>query len=187
MKTIKIGMFGGGGVGKTSITLQFVKGEFTDGYIPTIEDEFIKTIDFEGETLSIEIIDTAGQDDFQSMRFRNMSSVEGFILVYSILDPVSVSSLKEIHGEALLAKGTDSIPCIIAANKCDLRGPDSVPVADGENLAKEIGCQIYETSAKENINIQELYEGILKLLLSKNKEKKTTKKDAEPGCSCQIQ
>ena len=187
MRSIKVGMFGGGGVGKTSITLQFVKGEFTDGYIPTIEDEFIKTIDFEGEPVSIEIIDTAGQDDFQAMRYRNMGSVEGFILVYSILDPVSISSLKEIHQEALLAKSVSSIPCIIAANKCDLRDANSVPVEEGEKLGKELGCQVLETSAKENKNIQELYDGILKILLSKNKEKGTTQKDAEPKCSCQIQ
>ena len=187
MKSVKVGMFGGGGVGKTSITLQFVKGEFTEGYIPTIEDEFIKGIEYKGETVQIEIIDTAGQDDFEAMRNRFMSAVDGFVYVYSILDPSSISALKDIHQTVLLAKGTKTIPCVVAANKCDLRNADSIPESEGEALGKEFGCSVYETSAKENKNIQELYNNILELLLNKDEKKNDNKGDSEPGCKCTIQ
>lgn len=187
MKSIKVGMFGSGGVGKTAITLQFVKGEFTEGYIPTIEDEFIKSIDHKGETVQIEIIDTAGQDDFEAMRNRFMSAVDGFVYVYSVLDPSSVAALKDIHQTVLLAKGKKSIPCVIAANKCDLRNPDSIPESEGEALAKEFGCSIFETSAKDNKNIQELYANIIDLLLSKGDHSGDNGGDSEPGCNCSIQ
>lgn len=73
--SIKIGIFGGGGVDKTCLSLRYLKGEYTDSYIPTIEDEFSKVIEVDNKPISLIVIDTAGQDDFSEMRFNYYSSI----------------------------------------------------------------------------------------------------------------
>ncbi|OHS99565.1 small GTP-binding protein [Tritrichomonas foetus] len=158
-KLLHVGMYGGGGVGKTAITLQFVKGEFTEGCIPTIEDSFEKVISLNGESVKLEIIDTAGQDDFKEMRFNYMSKVDGFIFVFSVIEPISLNQVDEIHSDALKAKGTKSVPCVIAANKADLE--KTVNMEEADELSKKLGCQVFETSAKTSLNIQKIYEELV--------------------------
>ena len=65
---VNVVMLGSGGVGKTSISLRFVRGEFTESYVPTIEDEFEKIITVDGKNYLIEIVDTAGQEDFKDLK-----------------------------------------------------------------------------------------------------------------------
>ncbi|KAH0789211.1 small GTP-binding protein [Histomonas meleagridis] len=180
MRSMKIGVFGGGGVGKTAIVLQFVKNQFSLTYIPTIEDEFMKTLIYNGKTINLEIIDTAGQDDFVTMRNRYLSSVEGYVFVYSSTDIDSLHFLRGIFKSAQELKERVDIPCIIAANKADLKTDDSVPLKKGEQLAVEFGCEILETSAKDNLNIKELFQGIVKRILSSEGQ------DETPTCGCSL-
>lgn len=60
MKNYKIVILGSGGVGKSSLTLQFVENKFDERYNPTIEDQYIKHIEIDGQQCEIEILDTSG-------------------------------------------------------------------------------------------------------------------------------
>ena len=178
-QSIKIGMFGGGGVGKTCITLRFLKDEFTEGYIPTIEDFFSKTIEVDNQTVSLTIIDTAGQDDFAEMRPRYYSDVQAFVFVIDISNKQSVDELRDIFEDAK-ENATGDVIGVIAANKADLRdegGNDLIPKEDFKKYESEFGCKVFETSAKTNLNITELFKYVIHSYLEKDKPKaKTTEK-----------
>ena len=91
---IKIGVFGGGGVDKTELTLRYLKSEWTLGYIPTIEDEFAKIIDVDDKTVSLRVVDTAGQDDFAEMRYGYLAQVQGMMFYFVLLLPTKLTSVK---------------------------------------------------------------------------------------------
>ena len=83
MKVCKLVVMGTGGVGKSALILQFVSGQFPKQYDPTIEDFYTKKIDVDGSAILLEILDTAGQDEYSAMRDQYILSGEAFILVYS--------------------------------------------------------------------------------------------------------
>jgi GTPase KRas protein len=154
---IRIGMFGGGGVGKTALTLRYLRDQFVEEYIPTLADDFTKEIELNGKKLTINIIDTAGQDDFREMRASFYQSVQGFILVYSITDRNSLFEAEEIQKDICQNLNKTVVPCVIVGNKADLRDEDSVPVADGVGLAKKLQATHLETSARTGLNVNEAY------------------------------
>ena len=80
----KIVLLGSGAVGKSSLTVQFVQGVFVEKYDPTIEDSYRKQIEVDGMACILEILDTAGTEQFASMRDLYIKNGQGFIFVYSI-------------------------------------------------------------------------------------------------------
>ena len=184
---LNIGMFGGGGVGKTAITLQYVKGEFTEGYVPTIEDSFTKSVQINGTAVNVDIIDTAGQDDFKEMRYRYYQSCDGFILVYSVIDKSSLASLEELYTDIIQARGDSKpIKCIMAGNKADMKKEDSITLEEAEAVARKFNCKVLETSAKTAYNITPLYETLISDLLNLNNSNNSNNSgDKEGGC-CSI-
>lgn len=187
---IKIGVFGGGGVGKTALALQYVKGQFTEGYIPTIEDEFTKTVVIDGKTYTLAIIDTAGQDDFKEMRYRYFQECQVFIFVFSIVDTASLSGAEDIWVDACTSTGQSSLKCILAANKEDLRsemGSNVVSEEEGQALANKLKCKLVSTSAKTGTGVQDLFEGAVRAHNGgSSKGAAKTKSGGETGC-CEIQ
>ena len=185
---LNIGMFGGGGVGKTAITLQYVKGEFTEGYVPTIEDSFSKSVPINGKAVTVDIIDTAGQDDFKEMRYRYYQSCDGFVLVYSVIDRSSLETIDELYNDIMTARGDSKpIKCIIAGNKADMKREDSIPIEEAQVLGNKFHCKVLETSAKTALNITELFETLINDLLNLNNSNANSNgaSDKEGGC-CSI-
>ena len=91
----KVVVLGGGGVGKSAITLQMVNGYFVPMWDPTIEDRYIREIQVDGAVCQMEILDTAGQDEFKSIRDIYYRCGDGFILVYSITDAATLDDVEE--------------------------------------------------------------------------------------------
>jgi GTPase KRas len=154
----RIVVVGAGGVGKSSLTIQFIKGAFTSAYDPTIEDSYRKQVVVDGEHLVLDILDTAGQEDFSAMRSSYVRTGQGFLCVYSITSEASVKELRSYHGTILRAKNADKVPMIIIGNKCDLSEMREVPVELCASLGEEFGCPSFESSAKDNINVTEGFE-----------------------------
>jgi small GTP-binding protein len=155
---VRLGIFGGGGVGKTAIILRYVRGEFTEEYIPTLADDFSKDITVGGKPIHLDIIDTAGQDDFREMRSSFYSSVQGFVLVYSVIDRNSLFDVEEIHKDILNCLVKTEVPCVLIGNKVDLKDDESISTEDGQNLAKKFGAKLLETSARTGEKINEAFE-----------------------------
>ena len=100
---------------KGALTVQFVQGIFVPTYDPTIEDSYRKTISIGTSSFVLEILDTAGTDQFQIMRDIYIKNGQGFVLVYSIISQTSFEALPEMYEQILRIKDCDSvsIPVII--------------------------------------------------------------------------
>eukprot|EP00168_Porphyra_purpurea_P002407 TRINITY_DN12750_c0_g1_i1.p2 TRINITY_DN12750_c0_g1~~TRINITY_DN12750_c0_g1_i1.p2 ORF type:complete len:190 (-),score=33.80 TRINITY_DN12750_c0_g1_i1:114-683(-) len=108
----KIIIVGCGGVGKSALTLQFMYGDFVEEYDPTSADSYRKVMEIDGQELNIDILDTAGQEDYAAMRDNYYRTGEGFMCVYSIVMEDSFDKLEHFF-EAILRvtdEGLDSLP-----------------------------------------------------------------------------
>lgn len=187
---ITVGIFGGGGVGKTSISLRFANGTYYEEYTPTVEEFFNKDIEVKGKTYSLEIIDVSGQEDLYAIRHKNISICDGVILVYSINDARSVEEVKMIHEDVLNNKG--KIPFVLMGNKEDLRDDTCVSIDVGKNLAENFQCMHFLSSAKNNTNIKEsiqyISEKVVEQMHSKggNKTNDKEKTDKTEGGCCNV-
>jgi len=176
----KIVVLGGGGVGKSALTIRLVTDNFLDEYDPTIEDSYRKQVDIDGETVLLDILDTAGQEEFASMQDQWIREGQGFLLVFSVCNQSTFEELEEFHRKILRVKDVTSVPMAIAGNKCDLRDPadkNQVKKEDAEKMASKFGCKYFETSAKEKMNNEEcFYQVAREIRKIQDRRKKTVKK-----------
>eukprot|EP00732_Lithocolla_globosa_P002915 Lithocolla_globosa_v1_NODE_2094_length_2172_cov_203.718942.p1 type:complete len:186 gc:universal NODE_2094_length_2172_cov_203.718942:812-1369(+) len=162
----KIVMLGSGGVGKSALTVQFVSGIFVENYDPTVEDSYRKQIAIENDPYMLEILDTAGTEQFTSMREIYMKNGEGFILVYSVISQSTFSDLDDLHKQVLNVKDAPHVPMVLAGNKCDLEGKRVVEKSAGEAKAKALKTEFFETSALKKTNVDEAFFSLVKQMRS---------------------
>lgn len=101
MSSLRIIVMGIGGVGKSAITNRFVGGRWIEKYDPTVEESYQTTVDVDGRALQVEILDTAGQDEYTALRETFLHTGDGFLLVYSITDDQTVEELRAIREQIL--------------------------------------------------------------------------------------
>ncbi|KRX49103.1 Ras-related protein Rap-1 [Trichinella murrelli] len=107
MREFKVVVLGSGGVGKSALTVQFVSNTFIEKYDPTIEDFYRKEIEVEGQPCVLEILDTAGTEQFASMRDLYIKNGQGFVIVYSISSQQTFHDIKVLRDQILRVKGSD--------------------------------------------------------------------------------
>jgi len=157
MPETKLAVVGGGGVGKTALTLQFTGNYFVDEYDPTVEDVYRKQVSVDGEVALLEILDTAGQEEYSSMRDQYMRNGQGFLLVYDVTSLKSIDDVQEFHKSILRVKDADYFPMVLVGNKRDMTEFRAVPTSDGSNVAAGWGCPFFEASAKLRENVDEAF------------------------------
>jgi small GTP-binding protein len=162
MGDCKIVVFGAGAVGKSALTIQFVQGYFITDYDPTIEDSYKRVLAIDNENVQLDILDTAGQDDFAPMRTSYMRQGKGFIIVYAIDDRASFEEVEVFHRDLTRTKGTSNVPVVVCGNKCDLEDKRVVSKTEGEELAAKLQATFFETSALANINIENAFRALVK-------------------------
>ncbi|KAK5864249.1 hypothetical protein PBY51_001207 [Eleginops maclovinus] len=178
MREYKLVVLGSGGVGKSALTVQFVQGIFVEKYDPTIEDSYRKQVEVDGQQCMLEILDTAGTEQFTAMRDLYMKNGQGFALVYSITAQSTFNDLQDLREQILRVKDTEDVPMILVGNKCDLEDERVVGKEQGQNLARQwSNCAFLETSAKSKINVNEIFYDLVRQINRKTPmEKKKTKK-----------
>ncbi|CAE6502299.1 unnamed protein product [Rhizoctonia solani] len=190
----KLVVVGGGGVGKSALTIQFIQSHFVDEYDPTIEDSYRKQCVIDDEVALLDVLDTAGQEEYGAMREQYMRTGEGFLLVYSITSRNSFEEISTFHQQILRVKDRDSFPMIVVANKCDLEyerqvgmngrclaivgwnAGSSATLTEGRDLAKHFNTKFIETSAKQRINVDEAFTNLVREIRRYNKDQQ-----ARPG------
>ncbi|KZP31025.1 ras-domain-containing protein [Athelia psychrophila] len=166
---------GSGGVGKSALTLQFIQGQFTDKYDPTVEDSYRKKCVVEDELVILDIVDTAGQEEYEAMREQYMRTGAGFLLVYSIESRASFEKINMFHRQILRVKDKVFVPVVVVGNKLDLEPIRKVGKNEGGDLARHFGCKFLETSAKNCINIDEAFTGLVREIRRHNQERWTNR------------
>lgn len=162
LKEYKLVVVGGGGVGKSALTIQLIQSHFVDEYDPTIEDSYRKQCTLDGELVLLDILDTAGQEEYSAMREQYMRTGEGFLLVYSINSRTSLEELQSFYEQIQRVKDSDFVPVLVVGNKCDLEIERQVSYEEGLSLAKSFNCPFLETSAKQRINVEEAFYGLVR-------------------------
>ncbi|WWD16695.1 hypothetical protein CI109_101125 [Kwoniella shandongensis] len=157
----KLAAVGGGGVGKSALTIRFVTSQFSEqGYNPTIEDSYRKQFVVDDEAVTLEILDTAGQ----AMADQWYTFGSGFLLVYSITDRPTFESLPHFHREILRVKDRDYVPCVVVSNKCDLGRLRAVGQMEGRELARSLSAPFIECSAVDGVNVDIAFRQLVKLV-----------------------
>ncbi|CAN1235292.1 Ras-related protein Rab7 [Linum perenne] len=167
---LKVIVLGDSGVGKTSLMNQYVHNKFSQQYKATIGADFVtKELQIDDKLVTLQIWDTAGQERFQSLGVAFYRGADCCVLVYDVNSMRSFDSLENWHDEFLKqANPADpkSFPFILLGNKIDV---------DGEKRAKDWcaskgNIPYFETSAKEDYNVDPAFLCIAKAALSNEHE-----------------
>jgi len=186
-EVIHLCMLGAGAVGKSALTLQFIQGQFVADYDPTIEDAYRKHIHIDDNPLLLDVLDTAGQEDFVALRTSWMRGRDGFVLVFSVVDHKSFEELQSFYDQLMEVYEENVPPFVLVGNKCDL-DPNSIINKNNDNknnnqisnyqrrvsfeeaseLARRWHAVRYiETSAKTGFHVQDMFGGLVRQIISK--------------------
>ncbi|ELP90342.1 hypothetical protein EIN_191220 [Entamoeba invadens IP1] len=164
MSRIRIIIFGCQGVGKSSITIQLVCNYFEENYDPTIQDSYRTSIFVDREMVLLDVLDTAGDEEFPMFYEEYIRSSNGFVIVYSITSNttfLNVDMFRNYIYRVLEKDLSEHIPIVLCGNKCDLELERQVFTNDAKKVADEWKMLFYETSAKNNTNIIEMFQGLV--------------------------
>ncbi|KAJ7123354.1 P-loop containing nucleoside triphosphate hydrolase protein, partial [Mycena filopes] len=175
-------VLGAGGVGKSALTVRFVRDVFVENYDPTIEEQYHRPMMVDNELSSLEVLDTAGAEQFTSLNEVYIKSGRGFVLVFrqvsrspsshfpisrdaasnSLTQEVSLKEVESLRKQIFRIKGSESVPIVVVGTKSDLVSEREVPTTTIESLASRWNLPFYETSAKRNWHINDVFEDLLR-------------------------
>ena len=150
-------VIGKGVVGKSSLTYRFINYKVPQGHDPTIEDRYKTSTKIKEHLYNIEILDTAGEDDYQNMMDMWINFGEGFLLVFALNDKESFNIIKSKRERVLKGKHGQETPMVLVGNKQDLRDRQ-VSYEEAKQLADLWKIEYIETSAKTGLNCKEAFE-----------------------------
>uniref|UniRef100_A0A6B2LKL9 Uncharacterized protein n=1 Tax=Arcella intermedia TaxID=1963864 RepID=A0A6B2LKL9_9EUKA len=104
----------------------------------------------------LDILDTAGQDEYSAMRDQYMRTGQAFLFVYSVDSRNSFDALEEFREALLRAKDTEKVPLVLCANKADLSN-HKVQKTEGAALSRRWDVPFFETSAFTRQNVEEAF------------------------------
>lgn len=163
----KLVVVGDGGVGKSALTIQFFQNVFIEDYDPTIEDSYIQHTQIDKQWCVLDVLDTAGQEEFGAMREQYMRKGDGFLLIYSVIDHQSFENVRRFYTQILRVKDRDTYPMVLVGNKIDLVGQRVVSEEQGRALARSWRIPFIETSAKNPpVNVDVAFTEIIRVIRS---------------------
>ncbi|KAF8140034.1 small GTPase superfamily [Boletus edulis] len=163
MDSWRVAVLGDGGVGKTALAVQFTLNCFVETYDPTIEDAYRKQLIVDNKMCFVEVIDTAGQEEYATLRDQWVREGQGFILVYSIASRSTFERLEVFRQSMLKVKRQKPI-FMLVGNKCDKTYEREVSREEGIALARTFGCEFMETSARTAYNVELLFTNLVRAL-----------------------
>ncbi|KAK4878058.1 hypothetical protein RN001_010564 [Aquatica leii] len=167
----KLLIIGDSGVGKSSLLLRFADNTFSGSYITTIGVDFkIRTVSIDGQRIKLQIWDTAGQERFRTITSTYYRGTHGVIVVYDVTNGDSFANVKRWLHE--IEQNCDVVNRILVGNKNDCPDRKVVLTEDAKRFADTMGIQLFETSAKDNINVEEMFISVTRLVLRAKLEMK---------------
>ena len=180
----KVVLIGETGVGKTCIINQFMTGEFKEDSLPTLTCQFCKKkFKFQDDkSITIDIWDTAGQEQYRSLNRLFYKNAKAVVLVYDVTNKASYEEIKNYWSGQIKQYCDNSIIIALAGNKSDLYEDRQVQDEEAEKYAKSINAIFASTSAKNDSGINELFENIsMKMLKAEEKTKKDEPENVKKG------
>ena len=176
----KILSLGDSEVGKTSIFMRYTDDKFDNNGLPTLGVDLIyKYIKIDNKNIRLDLWDTAGEERFRNITKNYYNGAHGIIFVYDLTNYQSFKILKEWIDEVKENVSSDS-EMIIAGNKADLEDRRQVTKEMLENFSKQYNLNYFEISAKSGEGINEIFNFLVKQLLTKNKTGVVSSEKGDP-------
>lgn len=169
---VKVCIIGESDVGKTSLSMRYCQGEFSENSTPTIGASFLQhRVSKDGMDISLQIWDTAGQERFRSMAPMYYRGAKAAILVFDVTNEESfrrsMSWLRDLKAHA----DPDVVVCI-AGNKFD-KGP-TFDLKAVEEYSNSVDASFLRTSAMTGDNVDALFDILTTQIIANLKEKLNT-------------
>ncbi|XP_071959758.1 ras-related protein rab7-like [Antedon mediterranea] len=171
---LKVIILGDSGVGKTSLMNQYVNKKFSNQYKATIGADFLtKEVMVDDRLVTMQIWDTAGQERFQSLGVAFYRGADCCVLVFDVTSPNSFKSLDSWRDEFLIQaspRDPENFPFVVLGNKIDLENR-MVSTKRAQNWCdSKNSIPYFETSAKDNIHVDQAFQTIAKNALAQEPE-----------------
>ncbi|KAL8180728.1 UNVERIFIED_CONTAM: hypothetical protein K2H54_032105 [Gekko kuhli] len=177
MQTIKCVVVGDGAVGKTCLLISYTTNAFPEEYIPTVFDNYSAQMTMDGRMVSLNLWDTAGQEEYDRLRTLSYPQTNVFVICFSIGSPSSFANVRhKWHPE--VSHHCPNVPILLVGTKRDLRSnvemvkklkeQSLAPTTpqQGVSLAKQIGAVKYlECSALNQEGVREVFAEAVRAVL----------------------
>eukprot|EP01117_Protostelium_nocturnum_P016294 TRINITY_DN6416_c0_g1_i2.p1 TRINITY_DN6416_c0_g1~~TRINITY_DN6416_c0_g1_i2.p1 ORF type:complete len:177 (-),score=52.17 TRINITY_DN6416_c0_g1_i2:114-644(-) len=162
---VKIAVLGSGVTGKGTLVYQYIWNKFLETSDPDLENVYRKDVEFKGERIAVEVLDTPGQEEFEQLRNQWIQWCDGFIMTYYINDRRKLKELIELDlvGKSFRVKGT--IPILMLGVMKDLEDEREVTQIEAEALANRLGVGFMEASSKTRENVEEAFNFLIERIL----------------------
>lgn len=178
--TFKYIIVGDSSVGKSSILMQFIDKKFNQTHDMTIGVEFgSKIIEVDKRLFKIQIWDTAGQEAFRSITRAYYREAAAVLLVYDVSNAVSFRSLDSWLYDVNMMTNNPHI--VLVGNKSDLDEKRKITYEQGKAFADKHGMVFVETSAKDRVNIDEVFSIVANNIVKQIDNKQINIQDTNNG------
>ncbi|KAK6486581.1 UNVERIFIED_CONTAM: hypothetical protein FKN15_009229 [Acipenser sinensis] len=178
MQSIKCVVVGDGAVGKTCLLISYTTNAFPKEYIPTVFDNYSAQVTVDGRTISLNLWDTAGQEEYDRLRTLSYPQTNVFVICFSIASPPSYENVKhKWHPE--VTHHCPNTPILLVGTKKDLRNDaellkklkeqnqTTISQQQGTALARQIHAIKYlECSALNQDGIKEVFAEAVRAFLN---------------------
>ena len=155
---VKFIIVGDSGVGKSQIIIRFVHDKFDKAHGPTLSFEYgSKHIIYNNTDYLVQIMDTAGQEQFKSITRGYYKESAVAIVVYDITDELSFNNIKDWLEDCKNLAPSKTL-LVLIGNKIDKEEERKITKEMGEEFATENGMLFFETSALSGIGIENVFQ-----------------------------
>lgn len=188
---------GGGGVGKSALALRFMFNDFTDDYDPTKADSYRRTYrTLDGRDCTIDILDTAGQEEYAAIRDNYFRSGDAFVAVFALNERAGFEMLPALHDQICRAVEIEP-PFVLVGNKTDLIEDNEEARKVGKEEAEQLSatwgdCVYLEASAKKDENVETVFSTVIERVVEIKKKraaeaaaKRLSRPEEKSGCTLQ--
>ncbi|KAJ6243223.1 ras and ef-hand domain-containing protein [Anaeramoeba flamelloides] len=158
---LKMLLIGNSQVGKSCLLKMFCDHEFSFDVISTVGVDFRNMErEFDGETVKVQIWDTAGQEKFRTITSNYYRNAQGVAVIYDVTNEASFNQVN-VWFEEIKKNAPEYISTVLLGNKVDLEDERVITKEQGENLTKQYNCQYFEVSAKSGVNVETAFNTLM--------------------------